>query len=148
MSPFPNWSSTLRMAMIRNQTTQITQHEESPRASNAKKGSSSVGRAFIRLFHKSPSNAQMSASETSAASVLGLETPQEQPALRAGVRGRTPPKQHGSSPTASSEHLGETSYSNIEPSPTLLTESRFNSRETILSRIWGIIVTTSAYWSI
>ena len=73
---------------------QTAQHEETRKASNSHKRSSSVGAAFKRLFCKSPATAERSFSEVAnAVSILGTETtsPQELGA-RAGVRGRTPPK--------------------------------------------------------
>ena len=77
---------------------QTAQLEETRQESNSKKRSSSVGAAFKRLFSKSPATAERSFSEVSQAiSILGKETnsPQET-GVRAGVRGRTPPKNSGS----------------------------------------------------
>ena len=74
------------------------------------KRSSSVGSAFKRLFSRSPVHVERSSSETSM-SVLGAEqtTPQES-TLRAGHRGRTPPRTSTtSSPTVDYNNLGEVS---------------------------------------
>ena len=89
---------------------QTAQLEETQSAPNSKKRSSSVGAAFKRLFAKSPATAERSFSENSnAVSILGTETksPQEL-GTRAGVRGRTPPKNSVSPLTPDNDNPGET----------------------------------------
>ena len=93
---------------------QTAQLEGTQPASNSKKRSSSVGAAFKRLFTKSPATAERSTSENSnAVSILGTETksPQEL-GTRAGVRGRTPPKNSVSPLTPDYDNPGETTTPN------------------------------------
>ena len=86
---------------------QAPKKEETPKI--APKRSSSIGVAFKRLFSKTPepSDATRSTSEYTS-SPLGPEIPQES-SQRAGVRGRTPPKQRASPPSVGDQHPGGTS---------------------------------------
>ena len=107
------------MAMT-NIVTPIADQEETPKVTNATKRSSSVGRAFNRLFTRD--NAQRSTSE---ASVLGpeiVEAPLGSP-QRVG-RGRvlpqlslstTPSPSGETQPRETSPHPPNYSYSNINP---------------------------------
>ena len=129
--------------MIPIQSNEIPQHEETPKVADAsaKRRSSSVGRAFNRLFSKSPGDAQRAASEASPISVIAIETPQESLVLRDGARGRTPPKHSGSAPTASDMNLGETSYAeSIAKFNTSYPTNPINSKPTSLTDMGGHIV--------
>ena len=112
--------------MAMTNVTPKAQQEETPKVLGASKRSSSVGRAFNRLFSGSAekSNAQRSFSE---ASVLGPETNVSEAPLgsaQSGGRGRTPPKlslsntpspSAGINPRETSPHPPNYSYVNINP---------------------------------
>jgi hypothetical protein len=107
------------MAMTKN-VTPIADQEETPKVTNATKRSSSVGRAFNRLFTRD--NAQRSSSEASTLGQETLEAPLGSPE-RVG-RGRalpqlslsnTPSPLGETQPRETSPHPPNYSYSNINP---------------------------------
>ena len=95
--------------MAMTSSSSPAQKEETPTVSGATKRSSSVGRAFTRLFSRSPpeKTAQRSTSEASA---LGPPNPGSSQGSDGGaVRGRTPPRGLDTSSPTTDAMFGQSS---------------------------------------